>query len=104
MPVRFDAWSAATWTALWTRPWSKHSGGDRVRGRSLRRSAGGLVQEEVKRLAGIATIFPPATVLGGCSKPDAGYLVMWGGVTKSAAGYHPDPHLGCGALQKRLQC
>jgi hypothetical protein len=46
-----------------------------------------LVQEEVKRLAGIATIFPPATVLGGCSKPDAGYLVMWGGATKSEAGY-----------------
>ena len=52
MPVRFDAWSAATWTALWTRPWSKHSGGDRVPGRSLRRSVDGfLVQEEVKRLA-----------------------------------------------------
>ena len=65
MPVRFDAWSAATWTALWTRPWSKHSGGDRVPGRSLRRSVDGfLVQEEVKRLAGIAAIFPPATLLG----------------------------------------
>lgn len=53
MPARFDAWSAATWTALWTRPWSKHSDGDRLRGRSLRRSVGGFLgQEEVKRLAG----------------------------------------------------
>ena len=64
MPVRFDAWSAATWAALWTRPWSKHSGGDRLRGRSLRRSVGFLGQEAVKRLAGIAAIFPPATLLG----------------------------------------
>ena len=67
MAVRFDAWSAATWTALWTRPWSKHSGGDRLRGRSLRRSAGGFQgQEDVKRLAGEPpVIFPPAILLGG---------------------------------------
>ena len=51
MPVRFDAWSAATCTALWTRPWSNHSGGDRLSDRSLRRSVGGFRgQEEVRRL------------------------------------------------------
>jgi hypothetical protein len=75
VPVRFDAWSAVTWTVLWTRPWSKHSGGDRLRDRSLRRSVDGFLgQEEVKRLAGMGAISSPAARSAVCSKPEAGNL------------------------------